>query len=340
MMKTPKSKFMDRFTPLAGKPNIPGLTSFLDRGFLLHGVVWSSNELVGEVLKKYVTYDALNYSRDLFLKNEKNKDGLIHLIMSELGAAGYVCKQASEDADVLIVTTAIELWRDMKTPTLSYAIVGEDTDLPIFLTQLTDPDNQVLFSKPDRGKTPHKYYSCGSFEPSCIRSVVAFLHAFSECDTVSAMLGKGKVIVKLFGKMPKFHLQKSSITEMAKTTKLTFGLEHLPPTTKAVKQHILRAYFQIQLWLGKKLIEATDFGWFKSITSSGVRRLEPIYVVDNILIPPKLMEQISCGCKKGCAKCSCVRAGMPCTDLCKYCHGTDCENVNHFPIEVPTDVQH
>ncbi|KAJ8678207.1 hypothetical protein QAD02_013994 [Eretmocerus hayati] len=421
MVKTPKSKFMDHFTPLSGKPNIAGLKYVVDGGFLLHRVVWSCNELVDDILKKYVTYVALNYSqgsiivfdgyptvlearhikslerarrvnqnqsrevqikkglpipiaKDLFLKNEKNKNRLIRMIMSELEGAGYVCKQACEDADVLIVTTAVEIWRTMSTPTM---IVGEDTDLPVILTQLTDVNDEVYFFKPGKGKTPHKYYSCSSFESISLRPVVAFLHAFSGCDTVSAMFGKGKVgIVKLFQKnlnlvelAEKFNDKDAGVQDLinngiiiisriydpgsdstdldemryrffrAKTTKLSFGLEHLPPSNKAAKQHILRAYFQVQLWIGNDTIKATDFGWFESVTSSRVRCLKPLYVEDNILIPPKLMEQISCGCKKGCSnkKCSCVRVGMPCTDLCKSCHGTNCENTTDFPIEVPTD---
>ncbi|KAJ8672269.1 hypothetical protein QAD02_003528 [Eretmocerus hayati] len=98
-------------------------------------------------------------------------------------------------------------------------------------------------------------------------------------------------------------------------------------------------YFQIQLWLGNDTIKATDFGWFESVPSGHVRCLKPVYVEDNILIPPKLKEQMSCGYKKGCSnkKCSCVRVGMPCTDLCEACHGTNCENINDFPVEVPTD---
>ncbi|KAJ8684747.1 hypothetical protein QAD02_020540 [Eretmocerus hayati] len=114
--------------------------------------------------------------------------------------------------------------------------------------------------------------------------------------------------------------------------------KHLPPTSEAAKQHIFRAYFQIQLWFGNDTIKATDFGWFES-TSARVRCFKPVYVEDNILIPPKLTEQIICGCERGCAnkKCSCVRAGMPCTYLCRSSHGTDCENINDFPLEVPTD---
>ncbi|KAJ8686053.1 hypothetical protein QAD02_021846 [Eretmocerus hayati] len=247
MTKTTKSKFMDNFTPLSGKPNIPGLKYVIDGGFLLHRVVWSSNELTDDVLKKYVNYVAFNYSqgstivfdgyptvlsarhikslerarrinqnqsrevqikkglqipmaKEHFLTNEKNKNRLILMIMAELQRAGYSCKQACEDADVLIVTTAINIWRSTSTATM---IVGEDTDLPVILTQLTKANDEVYFFKPGKGKTPHKYYSPNGFEPSFMRHVVAFLHAFSGCDTVSAMFGKGKVgIVKLFQKNP------------------------------------------------------------------------------------------------------------------------------------------
>ncbi|KAJ8676126.1 hypothetical protein QAD02_011912 [Eretmocerus hayati] len=124
-----------------------------------------------------------------------------------------------------------------------------------------------------------------------------------------------------------------------KTTKLSFKLESLPPTKKAAAQHILRAYLQVQLWLGNTTITATKFGWYESNTSTQARCLKPVYVADNILIPPKLMEQISCGCKKSCTtkRCTCFKLGVPCTDLCKSCHGITCNNIRDFAVEVPSD---
>ena len=71
-----------------------------------------------------------NQSR--FLSNERNKSRLITILKQRLLTEGFVVKQADEDADTLIVRTAVEA---------SYgcdlvAIVGEDVDLLAILTAL------------------------------------------------------------------------------------------------------------------------------------------------------------------------------------------------------------
>ncbi|KAJ8685596.1 hypothetical protein QAD02_021389 [Eretmocerus hayati] len=313
-------------------------------------------------------------SKDKYLSNEKNKNRLIQLLIEDLRAAGHTCEQADEDADTLIVNSAIRMSREMNVPAI---IVGEDIDLLVILTQLADEDDLVYFFKPGKGKTPSKYFSSRSFHPEHLTNLVAFFHAFCGCDTVSSIFGKGKnAIVKLFQNKPElvplatpFNQENASVDTLvkngtkimarlydpqgetddldemrykyfkSKTTKLSFKLETLPPTRKATKQHILRTFLQIQLWHGNSTITAKDFGWFEYMTPTGVRCLKPVYVEDNIMIPPTLMQQIFCGCETGCSKkiCKCVRLGVPCTDLCKNCHGTDCQNVPYFNLEVPTD---
>ncbi|KAJ8671110.1 hypothetical protein QAD02_002369 [Eretmocerus hayati] len=313
-------------------------------------------------------------SKQKFLGNEKNKNRLISMLMPKLKDAGFTCVQAEEDADIDIVRTAIVMSRGMHIPTM---IVGEDIDLLVILTQLTLITDNVYFFKPGRSKIPDRFFSCQSFHPEALTHLVAFFHAFCGCDTVSSIYGKGKnAIVKLFENKPELvplaesfysrDIERQKLIDdgikimarfydpdglsndldeiryhffKAKTTKLTFELEILPPTNKAAKQHILRTYLQVQIWMGNKTIKATDFGWYEAISTTNTRCLKPIYVEDNILIPPKLMEQISCGCKKGCntARCSWVRLGVKCTDIRKNCRGTSCSNVTDFPVEVPTD---
>ena len=47
-------------------------------------------------------------SQSKFLSNERNKGGLIAMLITKLTSQGYSVKQAHEDADTLIVNTAIE----------------------------------------------------------------------------------------------------------------------------------------------------------------------------------------------------------------------------------------
>lgn len=44
--------------------------------------------------------------------------------------------------------------------------------------------------------------------------------------------------------------------------------------------------------------------------------------------PEQLLHIISCKCKSGCATagCSCKKAGLLCSAVCKHCVGTSCEN--------------
>ena len=44
--------------------------------------------------------------------------------------------------------------------------------------------------------------------------------------------------------------------------------------------------------------------------------------------PSRILDLISCRCKINCStkKCSCKKAVLPCSTLCKTCKGTDCEN--------------
>ena len=44
--------------------------------------------------------------------------------------------------------------------------------------------------------------------------------------------------------------------------------------------------------------------------------------------PDSILKLISCACKKECTsgKCSCKKAGIQCSILCKICQGIDCQN--------------
>lgn len=64
-----------------------------------------------------------------FLANTHNKTRFISFLCEKLNAAHISIKQADNDADVLIVETAIE-----QSNTSTTIVVGEDVDLLIILT--------------------------------------------------------------------------------------------------------------------------------------------------------------------------------------------------------------
>lgn len=97
-------------------------------------------------------------SQEKFLSNDRNKNRFILYLREKLQAAGYRTEQAQEDADTLIVETAINLATDEK-PAI---IVAEDIDVLVILTQRAPVDKKIYFLKPSRGKTAARLYSSTS----------------------------------------------------------------------------------------------------------------------------------------------------------------------------------
>jgi len=68
--------------------------------------------------------------------------------------------QALDDADTLIVNTAIDLSLTNET----VVIVGEDIDLLIILTGLAPTTNNIFFMKPGKGTIERRIYSTNSLQ--------------------------------------------------------------------------------------------------------------------------------------------------------------------------------
>lgn len=104
-------------------------------------------------------------------------------------------------------------------------------------------------------------------------------------------------------------------------TKAKLELARLPPTRDAANYHSLRTYQQVQAWLGNEL-RPSVWGW--SLTTRGVL---PIPTTKNAA-PDNILQIVSCKCSKGCSTgaCSCKKAGLRCSAMCKYCTGHSCEN--------------
>ena len=98
-------------------------------------------------------------SQERFLSNESNKDRLIAMLKTKFEEAHFQVKQATEDADTLIVTTALE----MSSLYNSVYIVGEDIDLLVLLTALGHDYNNIYFRKPGKGKVSEKIYTSRSY---------------------------------------------------------------------------------------------------------------------------------------------------------------------------------
>lgn len=207
-------------------------------------------------------------------------------------------------------------------------------------------------------------YSSNSFKFECYKSIVAFLHCFTGCDTVSGFAGKGKkttidLLLKaenLLDLIKPFYEPNADYRIIARngcsliasiynakditsslddlrfqrykllTAKSTFQLEKLPPTVGAATQHSYRSYCQLQKWLGNE-ITASKWGW-KEVIIDNSKMLVPRFT-DISLIPEDLLKKISCHCTTNCStnRCGCRKHGLKCTVLCTKCEHTEkCSN--------------
>ena len=91
----------------------------------------------------------------------------------------------------------------------------------------------------------------------------------------------------------------------------------LPPTSGALKQHILRAHIQARVW-GQASIAQQEF-------------LDPLpHTTDDLPAPKAIIEMVNCHCKGNCSsqRCGCRSHNLACTDLC-LC-STECQNDDDY----------
>ncbi|XP_044758597.1 uncharacterized protein LOC123316535 [Coccinella septempunctata] len=122
-----------------------------------------------------------------FLSNVANKYKFIILLSKYLQNHNIEVNVAEEDADVDIVMKGITLKESISEPV---AVVGNDVDLFILLIALTpDHSNMFLFKivPGSKGNTLYSTSQHREFKP-----FILFAHAFSGCDSTSAMYNNGK----------------------------------------------------------------------------------------------------------------------------------------------------
>ena len=70
----------------------------------------------------------MNHKKDIFLSNDKNKQGFLLMLGEKLQRDGHTIHHATADVDLLIVTTALEC-----AMTSDIVVIGDDTDLIVLL---------------------------------------------------------------------------------------------------------------------------------------------------------------------------------------------------------------
>ncbi|GBN63895.1 hypothetical protein AVEN_114529-1 [Araneus ventricosus] len=100
----------------------------------------------------------------------------------------FVVKQAEEDADYLIIKSVLEIEKKSQC----VVVVGEDIDLLVIIAVSINSEN-IFFLKPGRSKAEDALYCAATLNIAPqIRDNILFLHAFSSCDTISALFRQVK----------------------------------------------------------------------------------------------------------------------------------------------------
>lgn len=183
------------------------------------------------------------------------------------------------------------------------------------------------------------------------------------CDTTSAFYGKGKVTAlkvakmneeyaNLFGNMGRtiapspqlknglysfvchlYGFEKCSDVNSVRYQMFKGGKydeELLPPNQDSLDQHISRANYQCYIWRHAtqpvlNLPNFCDYGW--TVDDDGNVSIKWMTLAP---APDSILEFVNCKCKKGCEtnRCSCLKAAMKCSDLCKCigCRNNDGNN--------------
>lgn len=99
-----------------------------------------------------------------------------------LRKSGISVIQAPDDADTVIVSTAITLTETNK----NVIVVGDDTDLMVLLIYHSNKNLHML--RPGSASKPDRFTNISNVQSLLgpIKEVLLFLHAISGCDTTSS----------------------------------------------------------------------------------------------------------------------------------------------------------
>lgn len=235
-------------------------------------------------------------AQEKFLGNSNNKDRLITMLKNFFDTENISVFQASEDADKLIVSTAVEMTSKFTT----VFIVGEDVDLLVLLTASSKNIGNIFLLKPGKKNAAPKFYNRHGIQVEAAADNILFLHAFSGCDTTSAIYNQTKSkFISVFKNQPDLAKECASVFQNPESereeisaagskfllalygcktpeetslnnfrykcfVKTSFqtrqNLAALPPTEEAAQNHSFRTFQQVQAWKGVEL-DPTEWGW-------------------------------------------------------------------------------
>ncbi len=310
----------------------------------------------------------LTLKRELFLRNNKNKQRFIGLLIKVLEDNGFTVATSADNAIVMIAKIAFE-----SSKTHDTIVVGKRAELVMVLCFYALPDNfSMSYMYEETSKKPLQIYKITEMKEKLGETKskqILFVHAMGGCPTTSQMFNVSKtallskldndrfvniaetfcdtqssresiivagkqIIVSLYnGKIDETlnKLRYRKFCEKSQRGASTITCKALPPTEAAATFHCLRVFYTIQMWMGYKL-NPLDYGWVQRncILRPVTTNMPPA--------PEDVLSNIRCGCRGDCTsnRCTCYRVGLKCTPACKVCAGSSCSN--HPPINEDSDL--
>lgn len=241
-------------------------------------------------------------TKEKLLSNLANKERFISQLVHAFQNEEIETITANDDADTLIIQTAIR--KSFESETI--VVVGQDVDLLTLSISLTPTEKDIRLLREAQSTIKARNYSSKDLQMSNVlknsRETVLFAHAYSGSDTTSAFFGNGKLqttnlsnsnpnlreVVETSNKpnstnqeiteagdkftlaLYKAYNNESSINHQryvlfntsVGNSSHTVTLAKLPPTFATLQKHSLRAYHQIQAWRGH-VLQPEEWGWKK-----------------------------------------------------------------------------
>ena len=131
--------------------------------------------------------------KDEFLNNKANKQRFIDYLSDNLEGAGCIVDHAKDDADVLIIQTAVASARHTDT-----VLIGYDTFLLVLLLHHAEMDAHEVFlkSEPKKSSQQNKIWCIRQSKQLLGLDVcdhILFIHAILRCYVTSRLFGLERV---------------------------------------------------------------------------------------------------------------------------------------------------
>ena len=126
-------------------------------------------------------------SQEDFLNNTHNKQQFVHILSERLRELGHRVINCDDDADTIIAATAIEY-----ASSSDVTVVADDTDVILLLVHHFQNSMKNVYFRSDKASKTWNVRDIVRHLSPVLKEHILFIHAWSGCDTTSAIFGQGK----------------------------------------------------------------------------------------------------------------------------------------------------